>query len=136
MDMASNRVATARRPTSNRSRLTNRPRKMVISARTALGRRMKDLAEGFAQRLGGWSALTVGQAAAVRQAAELAVLAERARADALKNGCADPVGLARLEGVAARAERRLGLPKETRGPITQTLKEYLASRVVEPEVAG
>jgi hypothetical protein len=116
MDMASQHPAVTRRPNTNRSRLTNRPRKMVISARTALGRRMKDLAEGYALRLGGWSALTVGQAAAVRQAAELACLAEQARADALRNGCVDPVGLARLEGVATRAERRLGLPRETRGP--------------------
>ena len=125
MDMAIQRAAISRRPTSNRSRLTNRPRKMVISARTALGRRMKDLAEGYALRLGGWSALTVGQAAAVRQAAELACLAEQARADALRNGCVDPVGLARLEGVATRAERRLGLPKEARGPITRTLADIL-----------
>jgi hypothetical protein len=135
MDMASQRPAISRRPTSNRSCLTNRPRKMVISARTALGRRMKDLAEGYALRLGGWSALTVGQAAAVRQAAELACLAEQARAYALRNGCVDPVGLARLEGVAARAERRLGLPRETRGPTTPSFKEYLANRI-EPEVAG
>jgi hypothetical protein len=135
MDTTSQRTAISRRPTSNRSRLTNRPRKMVISARTSLGRRMKDLAQGFAERLGGWSALTVGQAAAVRQAAELACLAEQARADALRNGCVDPVGLARLEGVAARAERRLGLPRETRGPTTPSLKEYLANRI-EPEVAG
>jgi hypothetical protein len=104
---------------------------MVISARTALGRRMKDLAEGYALRLGGWSALTVGQAAAVRQAAELACLAEQARADALRNGCIDPVGLARLEGVAARAERRLGLPKETRGTVTPTLADVMREIAAE-----
>ena len=125
MDMASQHPAVTRLSNTNRSRLTNRPRKMVISARTALGRRMKDLAEGYALRLGGWSALTVGQAAAVRQAAELACLAEQARADALRNGCVDPVGLARLEGVASRAERRLGLPKETRGTATPTLADIL-----------
>jgi hypothetical protein len=135
METASQHPVTTRRSLTNRARATNQPTRMCISGRTSLGRRMKDLAEGYAQRLGGWSALTVGQAAAVRQAAELACLAEQARADALRNGCVDPVGLARLEGVAARAERRLGLPKETRGPITPTLKEYLASRA-EPEVIG
>jgi hypothetical protein len=134
MDTATQHHSVTRRPNTNRSRLTNRPRKMVISARTALGRRVKDIADNFALRLGGWPALTVGQAAAVRQASELSCLAEAARADALRNGCVDPVGLARLEGVATRAERRLGLPKETRGPVTPTLKEYLASRT--PEVIG
>jgi hypothetical protein len=135
MDTLSQRPATTRRSLTNRARATNQPTRMCISGRTSLGRRVRDLAESFAQRLGGWPALSDGQAAAVRQAAELACLAEQARAEALRNGCVDPVGLARLEGVAARAERRLGLPRETRGPTTPSLKEYLANRI-EPEVAG
>jgi hypothetical protein len=135
MDTITQRTTTVRRPLNNRSRLSNQPKRMAVSQRTALGRRIRDVAESYAQRLGGWSALSDGQAAAIRRCAELFAIAEQSRAAALRDGCADPVGLARLEGIAIRAERRLGLPKETRGPITPTLKEYLASRA-EPEVIG
>jgi hypothetical protein len=96
---------------------------MCISGRTALGRRIRDLADSYAVQLGGWSALSDMQAAAVRRAAELTAIAEQARVDALRNGCADPVSLARLEGCADRAVRRLRLdqyPVKKRRP---TLRE-------------
>jgi hypothetical protein len=103
-------TAFAPRPANSRSRATNRPQKMAIDGRTELGRRVRDLAESFAQQLGGWTALTDMQAAAVRRAAELGALAEQSRRDALRGGSIDPLALSRLEGVAARAERALGLP--------------------------
>ena len=82
---------------------------MVINGWTALGRRLRDLADSYVVKLGGWDALTDMQAAAVRRAAELMALAEQTRANALRNGCADPVALARLVGCADRAVRRLRL---------------------------
>jgi hypothetical protein len=47
-------AATApRAPANIRSRITNQPRRMVLDGRSALGRRVLDLAENFAAELGG-----------------------------------------------------------------------------------
>ena len=80
------------------SRITNRPQKPAVSGRSALGRRARDLAETFAHELGGWDALEGMQAASVRCAAEMVALFEKARADALHEGRADPDALVRLAG--------------------------------------
>jgi hypothetical protein len=55
----------------------------------------------------------------------LVALAEQARAQALKTGFADPNGLVRLESVADRAVRRLGLPREV--PATSAAVPTLAA---------
>jgi hypothetical protein len=104
--------AIKQRPANYHSRLTSRPQRPAISQRSALGKRLRDLADGFAERLGGWPALSVMTAAAVRKAAELVALSEQMRSDALRNGCTDPDRLLRFEGVASRAVRQLGLRVE------------------------
>src|SRR5258707_13196871 len=91
-------LAIKQRPANQRSRLTSQPQRPAISQRSALGKRVRDLADGFAERLGGWPALSVTTAAAVRKAAELVVLSEQMRRDALRNGCTDPDRLLRFEG--------------------------------------
>jgi len=102
---------------------------MVLDGRSETGRRIGDFAESFAAALGGWAVLTDMQAANVRKAAELSALAEQSRAEALRNGCDDPVGLARLDGVASRAVRALGLPKAVpRNQEADNLGAYLAHR--------
>jgi hypothetical protein len=123
---ALNRTATAMRPANNRSRLSNRPRTFAISGRSALGRRVRDLADDFAAQLGGWSTLTPLQTTAVKRASELSALAEQSRADALRNGCIDPLALSRLEGCADRAWRSLGLPMGKPEPAYVPLRERLA----------
>jgi hypothetical protein len=70
----------ASRARNQRSKITNRPSKMVIDGRTPLGRRLRDIADQLAAGLGDWSALTDLQAASVRKSAELQALAEDARA--------------------------------------------------------
>jgi hypothetical protein len=94
-----------------RARVTNRPSK--FDGRSELGRRVRDLANGFAEQLGGWPALSDTLAANVRKAAELTALAEKARADALRDGNATPTILlmVRLEGAANRAVRALQLER-------------------------
>ena len=104
--------AIKQRPGNYRSRLTSRPQRPAVSQRSALGKRLRDLADAFAERLGGWPALSVPTAAAVRKAAELVALSEQMRRDALRNGCTDPDRLLRFEGVASRAVRQLGLRVE------------------------
>jgi hypothetical protein len=106
------RNATAARSANQRSRLTSRPQRPAVSQRSALGKRLRDLADAFAERLGGWAVLDVNTAADVRKAAELTALSEQMRRDALRNGCTDPDGLLRFEGISSRAVRRLGLKIE------------------------
>jgi hypothetical protein len=126
------RTWIARRSANNRARFSNNPRKMAVSARTALGRRILDLADGFAVELGGWSAVSETMATNVRKAAELSALAERARGEALRDGDIDPVALVRLEGAATRAVRALGLDRKSE-PRGQSLSAYLALKCeVEP----
>jgi hypothetical protein len=104
--------ATKPRPVNYRSRLTSKPQRPAVSQRSALGKRLRDLADGFAERLGGWPALSVTTAAAVRKAAELVAISEQMRRDALRNGCTDPDRLLRFEGISSRAVRQLGLRGE------------------------
>src|SRR5260370_2626063 len=73
------------RPANYRSRLTSKPQRPAISQRSALGKRLRDLADGFAERLGGWPALSVTAAAAVREAAEWGALRAGMRRGALRH---------------------------------------------------
>jgi hypothetical protein len=52
----------------------------------------------------------------VRKAAELTALAEKARADALRDGNVDPLALVRLDGAANRAVRALELDRKRDQP--------------------
>jgi hypothetical protein len=125
--------ALAPRSPFGRSRVTNRPSKMVLDARSELGRRVRDLAHAYAELLGGWAALSDTMAANVRRAAELVALAENARADALRNGNTDALGLVRLEGAANRAVRALQLDRKKREPgAAPSLSEYLRSSPMTP----
>ncbi len=119
------------RPANCRTRISNKPRRMVIDGRSQLGRRLHDLAESFAAQLGGWPALSDMMAANVRKASELTALAEQSRAEALRNGNIDPLALVRLEGAADRAVRRLGIKLGNAPAPGPTLAEYLASLEAE-----
>jgi hypothetical protein len=118
----------APRPVNNRSKITNRPRRMAIDGRSALGRRVRDLAESFALQLGGWSKLSNMQADAVRCAAEMQALFEKARHDALVEGRADPDALVRLEGASNRAMRRLGIDLVDQSKSEPTLADYAKAK--------
>jgi hypothetical protein len=68
------------------------------------------------------------QAAAIT-AAELQVLAEEARAAALKEGAsADLDRVVRMQGAADRALKRLGIKAAPAAPVEPTLNDYLARR--------
>ena len=84
---------------------------MSIDGRSRLGRRVADLCEDFAQRLGGWASLSDTMIASIRRAAELNALAEEVRTHALNSGDIDPIGVVRLEGAALRAVRALQLDR-------------------------
>jgi hypothetical protein len=94
--------------------------------RTLWGRRIRALRDGYAARLGGWEALDHVTADAVRRAAELTVLAEKLRHDALRDCNVDPYVLARLENSASRAVRELMLDHPRDKPKPQTLDQWMA----------
>jgi hypothetical protein len=125
--LPAHRTVIADRPAANRARATNKPRRMVISGRTALGRRVRDLADSFAAQLGGWTGLSDTMTHNVRRAAELTALAEQTRADALRDGNLNPLALVRLEGAANRAVRALMLDRKREPPEReQQLADWLA----------
>lgn len=109
-----------------RAARTNRPL-AHLDMTTARGRRIADLARALSKALA--EPTEVERQAAIVTAAELTVLAEQARADAL-NGAGDLEMVVRLQGAADRALRRLGL-KATGAPRGQTLADYLAERAAE-----
>src|SRR5258706_14342192 len=88
--------AIKQRPANYHSRLTSKPQRPVVSQRSALGKRLRDLTDAFAERLGGWPALSVTAAAAVRKGAESGALSGAKSRDALRNGRTDPERAVRL----------------------------------------
>jgi hypothetical protein len=133
---AATETTTPRSPTAEPSRLL-RSRKTNdvfsgLSKNTTGGRRIADLLRGFLRAMGNPDD-TVLQANALR-AAELTTAAECARAKLLV-GEADADQVVRLEGMADRAVRRLGLAQAAKAP-QQSLSEYLASRRAEQTVGS
>lgn len=86
-----------------------------------------DLASAIARELAPDSVLSDAQTAAIQRAAGLALLAEQARARALrrKRG-SDLIALARIEGTADRALRAARALKHKQP--TSSLSDYLAER--------
>lgn len=84
---------------------------------TAQGRRLRDLASSYLRALD--NPQDVARQAQVIAAAELQVLAEEARATALREpGTADLEQAVRLHGLADRALRRLGIKATAPKPLT------------------
>jgi hypothetical protein len=101
-----------------RSRATNDPRFLAKQPPTprAVDRRRRDLVEAFMGALGGPEAVSPVVAMQVRRAAELVTAVEMARANMLNGVPTDMLALVRLEGVAARAVRVLGIKVEQPPP--------------------
>jgi hypothetical protein len=97
----------APRPPNARSRTTNDALAARTDRNTARGRRVADIYLAFMAAMGNPQD-TISQANALR-AAELKVAAEDARKRMLDGTGGDPDQLVRLENLAARAERRLGI---------------------------
>jgi hypothetical protein len=97
--------------TNRRAKLTNNPF-AAFDRNTARGRRLTDLVRGYLNGLG--NPTDVALQAQVIAAAELQVLAEETRSAALQSpATADLDNLVRVQSVADRAVRRLGLrPKD------------------------
>ena len=107
-------------------RRNHRRARVRVDRRYALGRRVGKIAQHFRERLGSDADDPI-TSAAIQRAAELAALAESARARALR---ADPSvsmdDVVRLSRAADLAVRRLQLDRHKAAG--QSLAEYLASR--------
>jgi hypothetical protein len=117
-----NRNHTADRPphvgsgiAGQRSKTTNRPLQGRVNRKTAKGRRVADLFHAYLDALGNPTD-PITQANALT-AAELKTAAEEAR-KALLDGHGDGDQLVRLENLAFRAERKLGLKTAVTAPTT------------------
>jgi hypothetical protein len=136
--MLENAAQSDSRPRRLRAAVTNDPLRLRgLDARSRTGRRRADLIVQFTAALGGRDRITEGQLVDVVRAAELVALAEEARLTALKGDSAvDLVGLVRLEGVADRAVRRLGLDHKREPPSAPDLATYLRALKSEAPPAG
>jgi hypothetical protein len=116
-------------PKRQRARRTNDPL-ANLDMNTSRGRRTADLVRAYLGALG--HPADIERQAAVIAAAELQVLAEEARAAALKEGAAaDLDRVVRVQGAADRAVRRLGI-KPGGAPKPPSIKDYLAARGTAP----
>lgn len=111
-------AAIAAAAPKTRARASNNPRRLEgLDGRSAHGRRRRDVIDGFVAALGGPDRVTDPMMSDVVRAADLTLLAERARADALRGGAEINVGdLVRLEGARDRAVRRLNLASNGQHP--------------------
>jgi hypothetical protein len=101
-----------------------------VDGRSAAAKRVTKLVGLFVAELGGSDAVSPTTMLKVRRAAELVVTTEELRASTL-SAEHPPTDLAmlalvRLEGIADRAVRRLGLGLEHKPPPAPTLQQYLA----------
>jgi hypothetical protein len=105
---------------NGRSRVSNDPAKLQPASLFAQARRRRDLIQTFTAALGGPDAVSAVTAVQLKKAAELISMCELARANMLNGQPTDMLALVRLEGVAARAIRQLGIrieppPAKARG---------------------
>jgi hypothetical protein len=115
-------------PACQRSRVTNDPMRRH-RGKTADARRVRDLYLSYMSALG--NPLNAIVQANVAKAAELVAAAEIARAK-LIDGAGDANQLVRIENLAARAVRSLGLPEANAAPAHVPLRERLAAAPARP----
>jgi hypothetical protein len=130
------RAAIAARPLTSRSATTNRPLRRA-NGNTATGRRVRDLFRAYVTGAGNPDSDAFRAAALA--AAELTVAAEAARAK-LVAGEGDLDQLIRLENLASRSVRRLGIKavpdKPKPGEALSRHLTRLASLSAAPDAAG
>jgi hypothetical protein len=125
------RILVADRPSRLRAAATNNPLAKRTDRNTARGRRIADLFLAYMEAMD-YPTTAIVQAN-ILAAAELKVAAEDTR-KRLLDGQGDVDQLIRLENLAHRAERKLGIKQQAR-PAGPTLAEYLAGTTEEDSAA-
>lgn len=104
-----------------------RPGSLRFDGRSKAAKRVKKLAAGYIAQLGGGEP-DAATRAAIQKAAELVVVAEGLRGRALRGESVDLSEMVKVQGVADRAVRALGLGRQ-REPAHVPLRERLAAEV-------
>ena len=127
---SSTRAATVEPPKRLRAKLTNNPMAARASRNTARGRRIADLYRAYVMALG--NPVDTVTLSNVLAAAELKAASELMR-DKLLAGApdVDHVLLVKIEGLANRAERKLGIAPRVEPKPPKTLAEHLRERAAE-----
>jgi hypothetical protein len=124
-----NTCAAVNRRSKGRSKATNQPTRLAgVDGRSSHGRRRRDLILTYTDALGGADKVSVATMNDIVRAVDLVVIAERARADALRGKDVDLGDLTRLEGAADRAVRRLGIKPGSNAPKPMSILEYAAEK--------
>jgi hypothetical protein len=111
------------------SKITNRPDRLIgLDNRSSHGRRRRDLIRGYVAALGGPDKVSAATMNDIVRAADLQVIAEKKRAEALRGVVIDMGDLIRLEGAADRAFRRLNIKATKPEDPVADLQSYLAAK--------
>jgi hypothetical protein len=116
-------LATSRAAVTNGSRLHVKG----VDGRSRDARRFRDLVASFSESLGGFAALSDTDQVLVRNAAGLAVKAERLQAAIVKGEDVDAEQLTRLSNCVSRTLGQLGVKRARREPRAPSLADYLAN---------
>lgn len=102
----------------------------ILDRRTKEWRRRCELIAAFAEAMGGAAAISPVVASKIETAAELAVIAEKTRADFLRGDGATADDVVRTARLASTAEKALGLEARAkrRGRPGNPVAEYVAGR--------
>jgi hypothetical protein len=100
-----------------------------VDGRSSDARRRRDLITTYTDALGGADKVSAAMVNDVVRAVDLVIIAEQARAKALRG--ADLGDLTRLEGAADRAVRRLGIKPGANAPKPMSILEYAAKKASE-----
>ncbi len=105
-----------------------------VDGRSKAAKRAKELAASFVAQLGKAAADGAAALAAVQKAAELFVVAEELRARALRGETVDLGELVKVEGIADRAVRALGLDRRRELAPTESFADVAARAQAEANV--
>jgi hypothetical protein len=120
--MIESATPNASRSANNRSRTTNDPRRVRgVDGRSAIMRRRRDLIGMYVAALG--NQITDRKMVEIVRAADLVAACETQRALSLRGQPVDVLALVRLENLAARAVKALGIKTDEQS--TETLSDYL-----------
>lgn len=121
------RPSTARRPSAQRSAVSNGTRILVgVNGNSAMARRYRDLVESLTNEQGG--DLTEGEVLRIRNVATLHLHAEELAARIVRGEPVDPEVLTRAINGAMRALDALGRQKAAKKPGRRSINDVLASR--------
>jgi hypothetical protein len=130
--MLANRSSLTAHPSTNRAAVTNNPLARA-DGRTPQGRRIRDLYRAWQAAMGRPADATVQ--ATILAAAELMVAAESARA-ALLAGTGDVDQVVRLENLAGRAVRKLGIKAPAPATSPPSLAAWAQQAAPQPPEEG